>query len=226
VNEDSVITAFVTDKAPSIAEVRRLATEGHIRPSWAFSIINQIESEQRQEFSDARAEARYERAEAREAEQRAEAETGYEVATRAELLRSGVTAGVSDESLKRELDSGAFGSGKKAVAHYQSLNIALRQGREVAQRSPEAAAANARWDGLKASRRGDGNLLRASRAADGGRAITPEAHAAGAALIRKRIREGADPAEAYQEAVHKYGNVKAPEQRQQRIRELRARQGR
>ncbi|MGS1015428.1 M23 family metallopeptidase [Allosphingosinicella humi] len=201
-NHDEVLEAFVKGQEPTIAQIRQLEAAGDIRPGFALSLINTIEAEEK-------ARLREQRADAREAQAKADSDIDFLMAVEADALRAGAIAGVSAQSLQRRFERGEFGQGRRAVGRYKSLVNALRQGGEIAERSPESAVYAKRMEALYGPRRGgNGSLVMDAMGPAGGR--DPVSYAAMVAHYSQLVRNGTSPAEAYQSAVQKYAPKPAP----------------
>jgi murein DD-endopeptidase MepM/ murein hydrolase activator NlpD len=216
-NHEAVLEEFVQGQEPTIPEIREMEAGGHIRPSFALSLINNIEAEEK-------AEIREQRQEAKEAQLRADNDMDYLVAVEADALKAGAISGVSTSVLQRRFERGEFGEGRRAIARYKALANALRQGGEIVASNPEAAGYAKQLEIQYGPKRtGNGSFVMEARGAAGGR--DPVAYAAMVAHYRQLVKSGISPAEAYIQAVQKYSPKEAApgassQQRRSRIADL------
>lgn len=192
---DRFLGEFVEGRQPSLESIRREVRAGNLSEEFAYTLINSIESDQRQEAAMARQEER----EARSLEAQ---ELAVSIAAEAEARALGDLTGASVEADNRRLRSGELGTGRTGAANYRQLRNAARRGAAAREEQPDGALYVTRIRTEFAPRRqaGDGSLLLQQQ----GQGYSAEVQAAAISRYRQLLSNGEPPAVAYATVQREY----------------------
>lgn len=213
-NHEQLMEALLSENPPSADFIRKAAFDGKIKDSFALSLIDGFERE-------AKAEARMATQEAKAAQAEVDAELDVEVDSMIVERTTGILKGASPEDDQRLFESGALGSGRKAIARFRRLRAASKAGEQAVMRDPQVAhfASRLEQQFKPKTERGNGRLLMKARGGGAGGNVNYDAMIA---HYDGKVRAGETPEAAYRSAIQAWGNPKqmTPAQRQERLREL------
>lgn len=217
-NRNTMMKAFLSDTPPSIGFIRQAVQTGQIDPDFGYTMENHIESEAKQQQSEARQEARI---------AQADANANFDEFVNGKVVERETGVGIGDPKSNSALyNSGQLGpvGSKGALRRLHQLDAADKRGSSTNLQNPDAAGWFSRLQQNYGTTKGGGDLV--SSAIGGGSATDKATYAVMLSHMKDEVAKGTPPGIAYGNTVTKYAPKSADAQEVSARRELAALQAR